>query len=1106
MEKGSLHRWERVLYIVILILAVLSRFYILGDRAISHDESIHTKFSWNLYNGDGFQHNPMMHGPLLFEATALIYAIFGVSDFTSRIFIALAGIGLVLSPVLFRKWLGQYGSLIASVMLLISPSISYYSRYIRHDIPLALTGILLLWVVFKYMEEGLPKWLYWLAAVFALMYTTKEASYIYTAIFGVILFIPMVGQIVTLKWKRPQYVIPVVTCMILVLLLGSVFIFSFRNAPVNELSLDSSGESRVAEIVLPIWGRIAAATAFCLAFVIILLISNGVGRQVISQLRLYDVLIVIGSLTLPLGSAFLMKYMGGVDMETVYEAVKSGNLSIVPSETLFIMSSILVVTLIISIAIGLWWNSKQWFIIALIHYSIFFVTYTTIFTWGFGVISGLIGGLAYWLAQHGVQRGNQPNYYYGLIGILYEYLSILFSIVGGVLAIGLSVRNQRKDKSELTSASSLKTTFPLFLTAWLVLSWIAYTWAGEKMPWLYVHIALPSILLSGWTIGHLVEEMGWVKKQVWSCIKYLSSFVVVIICAFIGFQSATGLLAAYKSGTGPSGPTLIQLGLFGKTAGAFAVLILFGIILIRTIKHLGWSRIWRLTGIFVAIMLALFTIRTSVMLNYQNYDLATELLVYAHGTPDIKIALNQIEELSWRLTGSPYDIKVAYGEDGSWPLTWYMVDYPNNYFYSTTPDPERLKEYPAVIAGSAQYGAVSDILGDNYIHFDYKYLWWPIQDYYDLTFVRIRDSLLNPEMRSALWQIVWNRDYTRYAALKNPLVPFDLEKWPYRKEFRLYIQKDIANDVWSYKVGDSGLSGLRPVPTELPDPYRIGEKNLLLLNRLELPGAVLRGIDSAPDGSIYTTDTANHKIWHLDANGTILGSIGSYGVENGQFIEPWDVAIDENGYIYVADTWNHRIQKFDQQGNFVISWGTLAQIVTLNDPAGNGVFYGPRGIAYNGQGELFVADTGNKRIQVFDINGDFLREFGGFGDDAGFLDEPVGIDIDPDGLVAVADTWNLRVQFFTQEGVYIRLWSVPVWDKANPDEKPFVTVDRYLVFVSDAVRRRILVFNMVGDYQWALGADAGAEISFPQGLLIVRDVLWVADAHEGRIFTYQLPD
>ena len=70
MLGPRLSRWEKVLYVVVLVLVIASRFYLLGDRAVSHDETTHAKFSWNLYAGRGFQHDPMMHGPLLFEATA----------------------------------------------------------------------------------------------------------------------------------------------------------------------------------------------------------------------------------------------------------------------------------------------------------------------------------------------------------------------------------------------------------------------------------------------------------------------------------------------------------------------------------------------------------------------------------------------------------------------------------------------------------------------------------------------------------------------------------------------------------------------------------------------------------------------------------------------------------------------------------------------------------------------------------------------------------------------------------------------------------------------------------------------------------------------------
>jgi predicted membrane-bound mannosyltransferase len=91
MHWNKLERWEKIIFIVLCLLALFTRLYMLGDRVMSHDESLHTKYSWNLYAGQGYQHNPMMHGPLLFHVTALAYFLFGVNDFVSRLLPALAG-------------------------------------------------------------------------------------------------------------------------------------------------------------------------------------------------------------------------------------------------------------------------------------------------------------------------------------------------------------------------------------------------------------------------------------------------------------------------------------------------------------------------------------------------------------------------------------------------------------------------------------------------------------------------------------------------------------------------------------------------------------------------------------------------------------------------------------------------------------------------------------------------------------------------------------------------------------------------------------------------------------------------------------------------------
>jgi len=1115
MFGERLRRWETILYILILIAALFSRFYMLGDRAISHDESIHTKFSWNLYKGQGFQHNPMMHGPLLFEVTAFLYFLFGANDFTSRIYPALTGIALVMAPLLFRKWLGRHGAIAVSLLMLLSPSISYYSRYIRHDASLMLTAVMLLWVILKYLDDGRPRWLYWMAAWFSLMHATKEASYIYIAIFAALLFLPFAWQVFTTRWQHPELFKVFVIVLVIALVMGGVFMFSFTQAQVSEQSLDEAGNTRMANIAVPVWGRLAAGLAFLMVLSAVVVCYYGVGEDKMRELRLFDVLIVIGTLTLPLGSAFLIKFVAGLDMGVVYNAVMSGNLAQVPAPVIVGILSIVGMTLVGSLALGLWWDIKRWPIVALIHYAIFFVLYTTIFTWGYGALTGLVGGLSYWLAQQGVKRGGQPLYYYFLLAPLYEYLAVLFSAVGGVGALVAAVwksqaftRQREKVTEDVVPSLNLGRLFPLFLLGWTLLSWMGYSYAGEKMPWLVVHIILPSVFLAGWALGKLVDGVDWrefVRERGWLA----PLLVCLTLAALAVFSRATvDLRAAMQTGVTTAGPSLVQLEPFGKLIGGLIGVLAFGGLFIWVSARFSFGWIARVLGLLLAAFLALLTTRDMVRLNFVTYDLATEMMVYAHGAPDIKVALKQVQDVSWRVTGSPYDVKVAYGEDGSWPLTWYMVDYPNNYFYGTSPDPTRLRDCPVVIAGTPQYAAVEDVLGSDYLYFDYLYLWWPVQDYFGLDVQRVREILSDPAMRAALWDIIWQRDYTRYALAKNPADPFTLQTWPYRKEFRLYVRRDLAQEVWSYRLDEMGAQvtqTVRPQATQIPDPYTAGMRTLPLVGLAKLPDAAVRGIAVAADGTLYAADTTNHRIWHVTPQGEVLATWGEFGVEPGQFNEPWGVAVAADGSVYVADTWNHRIQKFDAQGRYLASWGTLAQM-QVGDPAGHGLFYGPRGLSIGPDGEIYVIDTGNKRVQVFDADGNFLREFGGGGTWAGQMDEPVGIAVDETGVVYIADTWNRRTQALTSEGLFLYQWGVPTWGSDNPDEKPFLALGEGAVYVSDPLNRRVLAFASDGAFRWALrGADSGLTLTFSGGLAVADGVLYVADTYSSQILGFRLP-
>src|SRR5207249_7831576 len=92
---------------------------------------------------------------------------------------------------------------------------------------------------------------------------------------------------------------------------------------------------------------------------------------------------------------------------------------------------------LVAVAAGLAWNPKVWLACAATFYSIFAFFFTTIFTNINGMFSGLVGSLGYWLAQQGVRRGSQPQYYYLLVELpVYEYLPVIGAMVAGV--VGLS--------------------------------------------------------------------------------------------------------------------------------------------------------------------------------------------------------------------------------------------------------------------------------------------------------------------------------------------------------------------------------------------------------------------------------------------------------------------------------------------------------------------------------------------------------------------------------------------------------------------------------------------------------------------------------------------
>lgn len=170
---------ERCIYLLVFAVAVFTRLYIAGERPYHHDESIHAFFSWKItQDGVGeYQYDPVYHGPALYYWTALVLRVFGDSDFTGRLSPVLFGLALVAFAWPLRRYLGRWGALAFLVLVTFSPALTYFSRFLRHDIYLALFNLSAIYFLFRYGETRQPRSLYLASASFSLAFCTKEDMY-----------------------------------------------------------------------------------------------------------------------------------------------------------------------------------------------------------------------------------------------------------------------------------------------------------------------------------------------------------------------------------------------------------------------------------------------------------------------------------------------------------------------------------------------------------------------------------------------------------------------------------------------------------------------------------------------------------------------------------------------------------------------------------------------------------------------------------------------------------------------------------------------------------------------------------------------------------------
>ena len=175
------------------------------------------------------------------------------------------------------------------------------------------------------------------------------------------------------------------------------------------------------------------------------------------------------------------------------------------------------------------------------------------------------------------------------------------------------------------------------------------------------------------------------------------------------------------------------------------------------------------------------------------------------------------------------------------------------------------------------------------------------------------------------------------------------------------------------------------------------------------------GVAISPlNARIYVVDRGNRKVKVYDSSRNYLGYIGqglgSTGYGNGdyQFDEPMGIAVDKDGNIYVADRYNHRVQKYNSGGVFQYSIGETDWCDWDYDH-----LCAPSGVAVDRQNRVYIAENWNDRVSIYDSAGAYLTTIvGGWGTTIGKFNEPSGVAVALDGTVYVTEYYNHRVQVF----------------------------------------------------------------------------------------------
>jgi len=348
------------------------------------------------------------------------------------------------------------------------------------------------------------------------------------------------------------------------------------------------------------------------------------------------------------------------------------------------------------------------------------------------------------------------------------------------------------------------------------------------------------------------------------------------------------------------------------------------------------------------------------------------------------------------------------------------------------------------------------------------------------------------------------------------------------------VAVDVQNRVYVLDAGKNMVRVFDPSGTQV---VAFGSRGISMAG-FDKP----QGVAVDVRGNIYVADTGNFKVKKFDGQGNLVCSSGSAGDGHGQFYVAAGLTVDPEGKIWVVDAGKSTVQVFvaerddapmltpasplptmeflkEMPGGAVAitfnnrAWGILGDslstlgvddVRTIGSRGSKPAFFkNPRGIAVDGQGNFWVADTGNDRLQKFSRDGNLLHVIGKSGSGEGEFHSPSGIAVSPKGNLCIADTGNKRVQVFNARGAFIGSFGKKGKLAGQINEIVDIAVDgAENLYVVDRGNDRIAKYDSDGRLLWEAGKTGTQDAEFrePENIVVSPDnEVYVLDAGNARI-------